>query len=108
MDALLVADGRFGDSGAIGERNVARFVLGLRLMAQMETRHQEVLRRLSLLSPEELLPLLGDPVLRNAFEDDMVKLENGRSDALGLADLAARLPSTRTAWDRASGWPPRT
>ncbi|WP_328761124.1 aKG-HExxH-type peptide beta-hydroxylase [Streptomyces sp. NBC_00272] len=92
MDALLVADGRFGDSGAIGERNVARFVLGLRLMAQKETRHQEVLRRLSLLSPEELLPLLGDPVLRNAFEDDMVKLENGRSDALGLADLAARLP----------------
>ncbi|MFD6182372.1 aKG-HExxH-type peptide beta-hydroxylase [Streptomyces goshikiensis] len=91
-DALLVADGRFGDSGAIEERNVARFVLGLRLMAQKETRHPEVLRRLSLLSREELLPLLGDPVLRNAFEDDMVKLENGRPDALGLADLAARLP----------------
>ncbi|MEV4190614.1 aKG-HExxH-type peptide beta-hydroxylase [Streptomyces toxytricini] len=92
LDALLVADGRFGDSRAIAERNVARFVLGLRLMAQKETRHPEVLHRLSRLSREELLPLLGDPVLRNAFEDDMAKLENGRPDVLGLAALAARLP----------------
>uniref|UniRef100_A0AAU2JT44 PqqD family protein n=1 Tax=Streptomyces sp. NBC_00049 TaxID=2903617 RepID=A0AAU2JT44_9ACTN len=91
-DALLVADDRFGDSGAIGERNVARFVLGLRLLAQRDARHPEVLHRLSLLSREELLPLLGDPVLRNAFEDDMAKLENGHSGALGLAELAARLP----------------
>ncbi|MFI8273616.1 PqqD family protein [Streptomyces sp. NPDC085929] len=71
---------------------MARFVLGLRLLAQRDARHPEALQRLSLLSREQLLPLLGDPVLRNAFEDDMVKLENGYSGALGLGELAARLP----------------
>ncbi|MGR4881919.1 PqqD family protein [Streptomyces sp. LARHCF249] len=91
-DATLVADGRFGDSGAIAERNVARFVLGLQLLARKDTRHPDVLRRLSLMDREQLLPLLGDPVLRNAFEDDVVKLENGYSGALGLGEVAARLP----------------
>ncbi|MEU6300162.1 aKG-HExxH-type peptide beta-hydroxylase [Streptomyces erythrochromogenes] len=71
---------------------MARFVLGLRLMAQRDNRHPDVLLRLSQLSRQELLPLLGDPVLRNAFEDDLTKLENGRPDCLGLADLVARLP----------------
>lgn len=71
---------------------MARFVLGLQLLAQKDARHPDALRRLSLLSREQLLPLLGDPVLRNVFEDDMAKLENGHSGALGLAELAARLP----------------
>ncbi|MGP3688260.1 PqqD family protein [Streptomyces sp. IBSNAI002] len=112
-DGLLVADGRFGDSGAIAERNMARFVLGLRLLAHKDTRHQEVLRRLSLLSREQLLPLLGDPVLRNAFEDDIVKLENGHTGALGLGDLASRLsldpdgqgPCERMATPHVRPWP---
>ncbi|MFK0259118.1 PqqD family peptide modification chaperone [Streptomyces sp. NPDC090445] len=92
-DRMLVEDSRFGDTRAIEERNVARFSIGAELLAEQDPRHEAVLRRVSRAARDQLLPLLGDPVLRNAFEDDLVKLENGVRTGFGFGALASRIPA---------------
>ncbi|MFJ5025833.1 aKG-HExxH-type peptide beta-hydroxylase [Streptomyces goshikiensis] len=91
-DRMLVDDRRFGDSRSIEERNVARFSIGAELLAEHDPGHGPVLRRISRADREQLLPLLGDPVLRNAFEDDLVKLENGVRSGFSFGALASRIP----------------
>ncbi|MDQ0771966.1 hypothetical protein QF026_000432 [Streptomyces aurantiacus] len=77
-DTMLCADRQFGDSAAIGERNLARFRLGLTMLARHDGEAADVLRRTAAASDERLRPLLYDPVLRNCFEVDLALLESGR------------------------------
>ncbi|MFE9685139.1 aKG-HExxH-type peptide beta-hydroxylase [Streptomyces sp. NPDC006285] len=78
-DTMLCADRQFGDSAAIGERNLARFRLGLTMLARQDDAAADVLRTTAAASDERLRPLLYDPVLRNCFEVDLARLEGGRS-----------------------------
>ncbi|WP_394437513.1 aKG-HExxH-type peptide beta-hydroxylase [Streptomyces sp. SGAir0957] len=84
-DALLSADRQFGDSAAIGERNLARFRLGLTMLAHHDAAAADLLRTMAAASGEQLRPLLYDPVLRNCFEVDLVELERGRLDRSSFA-----------------------
>ncbi|MFS8198486.1 aKG-HExxH-type peptide beta-hydroxylase [Streptomyces sp. CWNU-52B] len=77
-DGLLCSDGQFGDSGAIGERNLARFRLGLTMLARSDSAAADVLNGTAAADDELLRPLLYDPVLRNSFEVDLARLESGR------------------------------
>ncbi|MEU9188857.1 HEXXH motif-containing putative peptide modification protein [Streptomyces sp. NPDC048484] len=77
-DAMLCADRQFGDSAAIGERNLARFRLGLTMLARHDGEAADVLRETAAAPDERLRPLLYDPVLRNCFEVDLAQLDNGR------------------------------
>lgn len=77
-DTLLCADRQFGDSDAIRARNLARFRLGLTMLARHDDEAADVLRTAAAASAERLRPLLYDPVLRNCFEVDLAQLENGR------------------------------
>ncbi|MFJ8828340.1 aKG-HExxH-type peptide beta-hydroxylase [Streptomyces sp. NPDC102467] len=92
-DGLLSADRQFGDSAAIGERNLARFRLGLTMLARHDAEGADVLRTTAAGPDERLRPLLYDPVLRNCFEVDLVELERCRLDrssfAVRLGDGAA-------------------
>ncbi|MDH6624516.1 hypothetical protein M2271_002320 [Streptomyces sp. LBL] len=76
-DTLLCADQQFGDSAAIGERNLARFRLGLTMLARHDDGAADVLRTTAAAADERLRPLLYDPVLRNCFEVDLARLESG-------------------------------
>ncbi|WP_371619919.1 HEXXH motif-containing putative peptide modification protein [Streptomyces sp. NBC_00454] len=97
---ILTRDGLFADSAAIEARNLARYRLGLSLLGARDSRHAPVLHALALAGDDQLLPVLVDPVLRNAFEDDTACLENGAftASALGgyLADDAWQLPADGT------------
>ncbi|MFE2283705.1 HEXXH motif-containing putative peptide modification protein [Streptomyces sp. NPDC059443] len=86
---ILARDGLFADSAAIEARNLARYRLGLSLLAARDTRHADVLHALSLEEDDRLLPVLADPVLRNAFEDDTACLENGVFTASALGGYLA-------------------
>ncbi|MFE7033636.1 HEXXH motif-containing putative peptide modification protein [Streptomyces sp. NPDC057621] len=77
-DTLLCADRQFGDSPAIGERNLARFRLGLTMLARHDGEAADVLRETAAASDERLRPLLYDPVLRNCFEVDLALLDSDR------------------------------
>lgn len=77
-DTMLCADRQFGDSAAIGERNLARFRLGLTMLARHDGEAADVLRTTAAAADERLRPLLYDPVLRNCFEVDLARLESGR------------------------------
>ncbi|MFI1104567.1 aKG-HExxH-type peptide beta-hydroxylase [Streptomyces melanogenes] len=94
---ILTRDGLFGDSTAIEARNLARYRLGLSLLAARDAQHADVLNGLALEPDERLLPAMADPVLRNAFEDDTACMENGvfAASALGshLAHGAWPLPA---------------
>ncbi|MFJ4831802.1 aKG-HExxH-type peptide beta-hydroxylase [Streptomyces sp. NPDC088747] len=87
-DALLCADRQFGDSAAIGERNLARFRLGLTMLARHDDEAADVLRATAGASDERLRPLLYDPVLRNCFEVDLARLESGE---LGRSSFGAHV-----------------
>ncbi|MEV7343704.1 HEXXH motif-containing putative peptide modification protein [Streptomyces sp. NPDC093544] len=76
-DTLLCADRQFGDSAAIGERNLARFRLGLTMLARHDGEASHLLRTTAAATEERLRPLLYDPVLRNCFEVDLARLESG-------------------------------
>ncbi|MFJ8623999.1 aKG-HExxH-type peptide beta-hydroxylase [Kitasatospora sp. NPDC093550] len=93
---VLTRDGLFGDSTAIEARNIARYRLGLVLLGARDARHVGVLDELARQPDDRLLPALADPVLRNAFEDDVACLESGvfATSALGfhLAQGAWPLP----------------
>ncbi|MFJ1651523.1 aKG-HExxH-type peptide beta-hydroxylase [Streptomyces sp. NPDC088337] len=112
-DTILITDHQFGDSRAIQSRNVHRFAVGLRLIAEADPRHEHTLRRVSELTQDRLLLLMHDPVIRNAFEDDLAKLENGVRDSCGLGRLMAALtdkpgdlgPCERIATPHMRPWP---
>ncbi|MER5807821.1 HEXXH motif-containing putative peptide modification protein [Streptomyces sp. NPDC002033] len=74
---ILTRDSLFGDSAAIETRNIARYRLGLELLGARDPQHADVLHELALAGDDRLLPVLADPVLRNAFEDDTACLESG-------------------------------
>jgi hypothetical protein len=84
-DALLCADRQFGDSPAIEERNLARFRLGLTMLARHDGEAADVLRETAAAPDERLRPLLYDPVLRNCFEVDLARLDSGRFEHSSFA-----------------------
>ncbi|MEU4351103.1 HEXXH motif-containing putative peptide modification protein [Streptomyces sp. NPDC023838] len=86
---ILARDTLFGDSTAIEARNLARYRLGLSLLAARDDRHADVLNALTLQPDERLLPAMADPVLRNAFEDDTACMENGVFTASSLGGRLA-------------------
>lgn len=83
-DTMLCADRQFGDSAAIGERNLARFRLGLTMLARQDGEGADALLATAAAADEQLRPLLYDPVLRNCFEVDLVQLERGRLERSSL------------------------
>ncbi|MEV7680063.1 HEXXH motif-containing putative peptide modification protein [Streptomyces sp. NPDC088341] len=87
-DTLLCADRQFGDSAAIGERNLARFRLGLTMLARHDGEGEKALRAVAAAADEHLRPLLYDPVLRNCFEVDLVRLESGRLGRSSFAQMS--------------------
>ncbi|WP_327286376.1 MULTISPECIES: aKG-HExxH-type peptide beta-hydroxylase [unclassified Streptomyces] len=93
---VLARDSLFGDSTAIATRNLARYRVGLSLLGVRSARHSDALHALSAEPAEGLLPLLGDPVLRNAFEDDVARLENGVFTESSLGDILAAWPAPAT------------
>lgn len=118
-DDLLGREARFADGDAIRARNLARFRLGLAMLAAKDP-SDERLYRLSSLDASALRCVLYDPVLRNAFEDEMTRLEAGLEPSgilahvVGVADVeeaptcgpCERLvaPSLRPWPDRAPTW----
>ncbi|MFD0382308.1 HEXXH motif-containing putative peptide modification protein [Streptomyces stramineus] len=93
-DTLLCADRQFGDSAAIDQRNLARFRLGLAMLARKDGTDAPALRTTAARTDERLRPLLYDPVLRHCFEDDILRLENGTLDRGALGAHLAGLPVT--------------
>ncbi|MFE1797588.1 HEXXH motif-containing putative peptide modification protein [Streptomyces sp. NPDC059517] len=105
-DALLCADRQFGDSPAIGERNLARFRLGLTMLARHDGEAADVLRETAAASDERLRPLLYDPVLRNCFEVDLARLDGGRFERSSFAAYVRGHLTTGAAADApATGTP---
>ncbi|MFB9631916.1 aKG-HExxH-type peptide beta-hydroxylase [Nonomuraea helvata] len=116
IDLALGSDRRFGSAEAIEARNLARYRLGLQVLARYHPRAADRLTRLSLAGDADLRPLMYDPVLRNAFENDMTALELQTGEA---ADLVAHLergvadtldgvgPCERLSRPRVRPWPDR-
>ncbi|NUW33909.1 hypothetical protein HTZ77_21095 [Nonomuraea sp. SMC257] len=99
IDLALGSDPRFGSAPAIEARNLARYRLGLRVLARHHADAADRLERLSRAGDDVLRPVMYDPVLRNAFENDMAALETGKgpTDTLAgyLASGAAEPPGGR-------------
>lgn len=85
IDRILGTDPQFGDAGAIEARNIARYRLGLTVLARRFPEAADRFERLGKADDAALRPYIYDPVLRNAFEDDLVALENHRQDPGKLA-----------------------
>ncbi|WP_405019154.1 HEXXH motif-containing putative peptide modification protein [Kitasatospora sp. NBC_00070] len=88
IDRLLGTDPQFGDPGAIEARNIARYRLGLTVLARDFPEAAERFERLAKEEDAGLRPFLYDPVLRNAFENDLVALERHRP---GPSEFARQL-----------------
>lgn len=104
-DSLLCADRQFGDSAAVGERNYARFRLGLTMLAHRDDSCAQTLRTTAAEPEERLRPLLFDPVLRQCFEDDILRLENGTLEHSALGRYLARYIGERPVADPPSVGP---
>ncbi len=89
-DSALGTDANFGDSVKIQARNLARYRLGMAMLAERKPERADLLRRTIGLDDNNLLALLFDPALRNAFEDELTRLENGAPAGDGFTDLLAR------------------
>ncbi|MDR8407363.1 HEXXH motif-containing putative peptide modification protein [Nonomuraea sp. 3-1Str] len=85
IDLALGSDPRFGDAAAIETRNLARHRLGLGVLARHHPGAAGRLERLAQAGDAELRPLMYDPVLRNAFENDLTALERGAGQIGALA-----------------------
>ncbi|MCC5575796.1 hypothetical protein IMZ11_09105 [Microtetraspora sp. AC03309] len=116
IDLELGSDPQFSVAEAIEERNLARYRLGLRVLARRHPHAAERLGRLHAAGDAELRPLMYDPVLRNAFENDMTFLERqaGEPSAftafleLGVADVLDGVgPCERLTRPRVRPWPER-
>jgi hypothetical protein len=111
LDLELAAHPDFGDGYAIERRSVGRLRAGLLMLARrvpaaataaLEIAHDD----------HALLAVLGDPVLRNAFERDLTSLTAGRplgaaalAGFLPTVDLSAHGPCQRLAEPSRSAWP---
>lgn len=84
-DKALGSDPQFGSAATIEARNIARYRLGLRLLARHNPDADDLLQRIATLDTPGVRPLFYDPVLRNAFEDDIISLENGAENGTGFA-----------------------
>ncbi|MGP4022094.1 aKG-HExxH-type peptide beta-hydroxylase [Actinomadura sp. 3N407] len=91
-DAALGRHGDFADPTAIRRRGLARYRLGLTVLAARDPVNAAALELAGGLDDTNLLPLLLDPVLRNAFEDELTRLENGIEISRAFGDLLARFP----------------
>ncbi|MER5864052.1 HEXXH motif-containing putative peptide modification protein [Kitasatospora sp. NPDC002040] len=85
IDRLLGTEPQFGSAEAIEARNLARYRLGLTVLARHFPAAADRFERLGALEDAALRPFLYDPVLRNAFEDDLLALEHRRSEPGELA-----------------------
>ncbi|MEW2121508.1 HEXXH motif-containing putative peptide modification protein [Streptomyces sp. NPDC005474] len=104
-DILLCADRQFGDSTAVGERNYARFRLGLTMLARRDDTCAQALRTTAAEPEERLRPLLFDPVLRHCFEDDILHLENGTLERSTFGRYLAEYRGERPVSDPSSVGP---
>lgn len=104
-DSLLCADRQFGDSAAVGERNYARFRLGLTMLARRDGSCAQALRTTAAEPEERLRPLLFDPVLRHCFEDDILRLENGTLEHSALGRYLVQYRGERPVTDPSSVGP---
>ncbi|WP_433356757.1 aKG-HExxH-type peptide beta-hydroxylase [Microtetraspora malaysiensis] len=116
IDLTLGTDPQFSDVAAIETRNLARYRLGMRVLARSRPGAAERLGRLCAAGDAELRPLMYDPVLRNAFENDMTFLERGTAEPsgfaalleLGVADVLDGVgPCERLTRPRVQPWPGR-
>jgi hypothetical protein len=114
IDLTLGSDPRFGSAEAIEVRNLARYRLGLGVLARHHPHAADRLERLCQADDAELRPVMYDPVLRNAFENDLTALERqaGENGALvgylegGAADVLDGLgPCERLSHPRVRPWP---
>jgi len=80
----------FGDSARIQARNIARFWLGVAMLAAHEGEPGKIVNQTVSLGDTDLLPLFFDPVLRNAFEGELTRLENGVPAGHSFSDLLRR------------------
>ncbi|MFD0570329.1 HEXXH motif-containing putative peptide modification protein [Kitasatospora gansuensis] len=116
IDRLLGSDPQFGSAEAIEARNVARYRLGLTVLARHFPEAAGRFERLGGVTDAELRPFLYDPVLRNAFENDLVALENHRQAPSEFARQLAGVdpeaadglgPTERLMDRRCRPWPGR-
>ncbi len=116
IDGILGADPHFGAADAIEARNIARYRLGLTVLARRFPDAADRFERLGKADDAVLRPFLYDPVLRNAFEDDLLALENDRHDPSEFASYLAEVdldaedglgPCERLMTPRRRPWPSR-
>ncbi|GGP92314.1 aKG-HExxH-type peptide beta-hydroxylase [Streptosporangium pseudovulgare] len=88
-DLALASDPEFGASTVIEAKNIARYRLGLTVLAGRLPDAAPLFKQLAELDDAALRPMMYDPVLRNAFEDDVVALENGAAEPGSLAHYLA-------------------
>ncbi|HUR03325.1 MAG TPA: HEXXH motif-containing putative peptide modification protein [Nonomuraea sp.] len=114
IDLTLGSDPRFGSAEAIEVRNLARYRLGLGVLARHHPHAADRLEGLCQADDAELRPVMYDPVLRNAFENDLAALERqaGENGTLvgylegGAADVLDGLgPCERLSHPRVRPWP---
>ncbi|WP_066944079.1 aKG-HExxH-type peptide beta-hydroxylase [Microtetraspora fusca] len=89
-DLALASDPQFGASTVIEAKNIARYRLGLAVLAGRRVPDAAPLfKQLAEMDDAGLRPMMYDPVLRNAFEDDVAALENGVAEPGALAHYLA-------------------
>ncbi|WP_354642266.1 aKG-HExxH-type peptide beta-hydroxylase [Kitasatospora camelliae] len=89
IDRVLGSDPQFGAAEVIEARNIARYRLGLTLLSRHHPESAERFGWLAKADDAALRPYLYDPVLRNAFENDLVNLELQRTQPSALAEYLA-------------------
>lgn len=95
IDQILGTDPRFGSAETIEARNLARLRLGLTVLGRRDDAAAELFGRLAGLDDAALRPIFYDPVLRNAFEDDLAALGERTGEGALKGYLA------RIRWDGA-------
>lgn len=105
VDAELGSHSRFGASGPILARNLARFRLGLSMLARRDPTATPLAERLLALDDARLQPFLLDPVVRNAFEQDVTAEVPGALGALDGAEPGP--PAVRLTSPVLRPWPQR-
>jgi hypothetical protein len=111
IDRDLAGHPEFGDGLAIERRSLGRLRSGLLMLGRRVPALAQVAPAIAL-DERALLAMLGDPVLRNAFECDLGQLARGRpSRATALAgflptvDLSTHGPCQGLADPPRSAWP---
>jgi hypothetical protein len=71
VERLLGSDPEFGDGSAIEQRSLARLRVGMAALAAAAPDEADALSRAAAAPDADLLAMMRDPVLRNAFETDL-------------------------------------